>query len=139
MKSNQKPLIYFLKGYTLAELLIVLAIIGLLVLLAIPNFTGVVNKTRATEAKLQLKFLYDLQKSQHLIDNKYISDLEELGFVQEKLTTEGGEAVYLISIAEANKHSFIARAVAVEDFDDDGQFNTWEINQDKQLLETIKD
>ncbi len=134
-KSNK----HYLKAYTLAELLIVLAIIGILVLLAMPNFTSVINKARSTEAKMQLKFLYDLQKSHQLTENEYASDLDELGFIQEKLVTEEGEAMYAIQIVQADEITFQARAVAVKDFDGDGNFNTWEINQNKELRETIKD
>lgn len=130
---------YYLKAFTLVEMLIVLAIIGLLVLLVLPNFTGVVNKARSTEAKLQLKFVYDLQKTQQLVDNTYSKDLEEIGFIQEKLVTEGGEAVYRIEVSEATNNTFVAKAIAVQDFDGDGVFNVWEINQDKKLKETVKD
>lgn len=34
---------------------------------------------------------------------------------------------------------FRATATAVVDFDGDGTYNVWEINQDKELKETVKD
>jgi type IV pilus assembly protein PilE len=64
---------------------------------------------------------------------------EEIGFVQEKLTTEGGQANYRIEIVEFSPNAYTARAVSVVDFDNDGTFNVWEIDQDKNLKEIVKD
>lgn len=129
----------YLNAFTLVEMLIVLAIIGLLVLLVLPNFSGVVGNARATEAKLQLKFIYDLQKTQHLVNGQYNKDLESMGFVQEQLISEGGEAIYRLEITEAGANAFVAKAIAVQDFDGDGVFNVWQIDQNKDLKEVVKD
>ena len=126
-------------AFSLAELLVVLAIIGILVMIALPNFHGVVNKARSTEAKLQLKFLYDLQQTYFLEESSYSDRLEDLGFEQENLVTEDGDAIYVISINSADNSGFSARATAVKDFDGDGKFNVWEINEKKELVETLKD
>jgi type IV pilus assembly protein PilE len=40
---------------------------------------------------------------------------------------------------EATDRGFKAQAIAVVDFDKDGVFNVWEIDQDKNLRETVKD
>ena len=37
------------------------------------------------------------------------------------------------------ENGFKAQAVSVVDFDKDGVFNVWEIDQDKNLKETVKD
>jgi len=65
--------------------------------------------------------------------------LEELGFEQQPLVTDGGHANYRIEIVEASEHGFKATATAVVDFDGDGEYNVWEIDQDKNLRETVKD
>jgi prepilin-type N-terminal cleavage/methylation domain len=40
-----------IKAFTLAELMIVLVIIGILVLLALPNLMPLISKAKSTEAK----------------------------------------------------------------------------------------
>jgi type IV pilus assembly protein PilE len=40
---------------------------------------------------------------------------------------------------DAGATNFTARATAVQDFDGDGVFNVWEINQDRKVTETVKD
>lgn len=126
-------------GFSLPELLIVLVIIGILVLLALPNLMPLISKTKATEAQLQLSHLHTLEKTYFYMYSKYSNDLEEIGFEQEKLVTEGGKANYVIEITSAEATTFTARATSVVDFDGDGTLNVWEIDQDKNIKEVIKD
>lgn len=73
------------------------------------------------------------------MQSRYSSDLKEIGFEQEKLSPEGGNANFRIQLGEADNNSFKATATSVVDFDGDGTFNVWEINQDKQLKEVTPD
>lgn len=127
------------KGLTLMEVLIVLVILGIIAMIALPNYSGNVSKAKATEAKLQLGHVQTLAKEYFYENSKYTADINELGFEQEKLTTEGGTANYKIDVVEAGGNSFRARATAVVDFDQDGQINVWEIDQNKKLTEVTKD
>lgn len=127
------------KALTLMEVLIALVIIGILVLMVLPNHSNTISKAKAVEAKLQLEHAYNLQRENFYSRSKYSADLEELGFEQEKLATSGGSANYLIEIVKANSNSFIVRATSVVDFDQDGVFNIWEMDQDKNLREIEKD
>ncbi len=129
----------YLKGFTLTELLIVLIIIGILVLLALPNLMPLIAKAKSTEAQLQLGHVHMLEKSYFYMHSRYSSDLQEIGFEQEKLSDEGGTANYIIEITESSSAGFKAIATSVADFDGDGIFNVWEIDQDKNLIETTKD
>ena len=128
-----------LPAFSLPELLVVLVIIGILVLIALPNLMPLISRAKSAEAQQQLVFLHTLQKSNYYSFSRYSSSLEELGFEQQKLVTEGGTANYKIEIVEASERGFRATATAVVDFNGNGQFNVWEINQDKELRETVKD
>ena len=128
-----------IRAFSLPELLVVLVIIGILVLIALPNLMPLISRAKATEAQQQLTFLHTLQKSNFYTYSRYSASLEELGFEQQELVTDGGRANYLIEIVEATEHGFRATATAVVDFDGDGTYNVWEINQDKELKETVKD
>ncbi|HEX8545799.1 MAG TPA: prepilin-type N-terminal cleavage/methylation domain-containing protein [Cytophagaceae bacterium] len=126
-------------AFTLTEVLVVLVIVGILVLLALPNLMPLISKAKSTEAKVQLEHLYTLEKSFFYEKSKYSTDLNEVGFIQEKLVSENGNANYRVEIAEAGATAFLARATAVADFDGDGTFNVWEIDHEKNLKETIQD
>lgn len=128
-----------MKAFTLTEVLVVLVIIGILVLLALPRIMPLISKAKSTEAKLQLNHIFNLQKSYFYLNSKYTNDLSELAFEQEKLTISGGTANYKIEVVSAGKQNFKATATSVEDFDGDGVYNLWEIDQDKNLREVTKD
>ena len=128
-----------LKAFSLPEMLVVLVIIGILVLIALPNLMPLISKAKSTEAQQQLNFLHTLQKSHFYTYSRYCESLSDLGFEQQKLVTEGGNANYRIEITEANEKGFKAKATSVVDFNNNGTFNVWEINHDKELRETARD
>lgn len=128
-----------LDAFSLPELLVVIVIIGILVLIALPNLMPLISKAKSVEAQQQLIFVHSLEKTYFYTYSKYSSSLEEIGFEQQTLVTEGGNANYLIEIVEASDESFRITATSVVDFDRDGVYNTWEIDQDKRLVEKIKD
>ncbi len=129
----------YVKAYSLTEILIVLCIIGILLLMVLPNQTSVISQAKAIEAQAMLNQVYGLEKSHFYRYSKYTGDLEELGFEQEQTVEDGGQAVYRIEIIEASNSSFVARATSVSDLDGDGAFNTWEINDKKMLKEVVKE
>ncbi|MGM9475194.1 type IV pilin protein [Pedobacter sp. GSP4] len=128
-------------AYTLTEILIVLAIIGILILLALPNLMPLITKAKTTEAKLQLEHVAKLEQSFFYEHSKYSADLTEIGYIQEKLTADAkdGKANYRIEVVAASNNTFTVKATAVADFDGDGTFNVWQIDQDKNLKEIIAD
>ena len=66
-------------------------------------------------------------------------DGKEINYIPNKLITEGGTALYRISIIEASPTGFKAKAEAVQDFNGDGKYNIWEIDQEGQPKETQVD
>ena len=127
------------KAYSMTEILIVLCIIGIILLMVLPNQTSVISQAKAIEAQAMLSQVYGLQKSHFYRFSKYSPNVEELGFEQEVTVEDGGQAVYKIEIIEASNSSFLARATSVSDLDGDGSFNTWEIDDKKMLTEVIKE
>ena len=97
-----------LRAFSLTELLVVLVIIGILVLVAMPNLMPLISRAKATEAQQQLTFLHSLEKSYFYTYSRYSSDLEELGFEQTALVTDGGNANYRIEVVEAGENGFKA-------------------------------
>ena len=116
-------------AFSLSELLIVLVIMGILVIIALPNLMPLISRAKAMEAQQQLAFVHTL----------YSDSLEEIGFEQQPLVTDGGTANYLIEIIESSENGFVVRAVSVVDFDKDGIYNEWQIDHNKRIVETIKD
>lgn len=123
-----------MQAFTLTELLVVLAIIGILLLVALPNLMPLVSKAKSTEAKQNLAYIHNLEKSWYMEHSKYSSDLQELGFEIEN----EADAQYTYSVSSSGT-SFTATATAIADFDNDGQINVWEIDQEKNLKEVTPD
>ena len=141
MKCPERLLQKKVNAYSLTEILVVLIIIGILLLLVLPNLLPLITRAKTTEAKLQLVHLQMLEKDYFYEHSKYTTDLAELGFVQEKLTTESkdGHANYRIEITSATNTGFTGKATAVVDFNQNGTFNVWEVDQDKNLKEVTPD
>jgi type IV pilus assembly protein PilE len=126
-------------GFSMVELMVVLVIIGILVLLALPRLEPVVSKAKETEAKLMLKQVYTLEKSYKYENDIYSNSLSNIGFEQDSLVTEGGRARYRISIVSADANSFTAEATAVVDFNGNGRFNVWAVDQTGNIVEKVPD
>jgi len=134
-KINQNKV----KGMTLIELLLVLALIGILLSMAVPKLMPLIGRTKSLEAQMQLKHVLSLEKNYFYINSKYSNNLDDIGFEQSKLVTQDGKANYKIEIVEANNKSFVAKAVSVTDFDQDGQMNVWQVNAEEEIKEITKD
>lgn len=128
-----------LPAFSLTELLVVLVIIGILIMLALPVLMPLISKAKSTEAQAQLSHIYTMEKTYFYVHSKYSADFDEINYEHAKLVSEGGTANYKIEIVEAGINTFKARATAIADFDGDGIFNVWEIDQDKKLEEVTKD
>lgn len=127
------------KAYNLQEVLVVLVIIGILLLLALPNLMPLISKAKSTEAQLQLSHIYNSQTTYRYMYSKYSPDLSEIDFEAPKTVNENGRANYLYEILAATNNSFKARATAITDFDGDGIFNVWEIDENGAPKQIVKD
>ncbi|WP_298899804.1 type II secretion system protein [uncultured Psychroserpens sp.] len=127
------------KAFNLQEILIVLLIIGVFMLIALPNLMPLVAKAKSVEAQIQLKYIYNNQTSHRYLYSKYTTDLYELDFEAPKTVKDNGTANYVYDILSADNTNFVARATAITDFDGDGIYNVWEINQDGAPKQIVKD
>ncbi|SNR15453.1 type IV pilin protein [Tenacibaculum jejuense] len=126
-------------AFNLQELLVVMVIVGILVLIALPNLMKQVTKSKSMEAKIQLTHLHGLQKDYYYINSKYSNNFNDIDFEAPNANGSGNNVYYSYEIIEASKNSFKARATAIEDFDGDGVKNVWEIDQNKNLKEIVRD
>ncbi len=84
--NNESSMKTFLKslrrqeGFTLVELMVVVAIIGLLSAVAIPNFQKYQARSKTSEAKLQLAAIYTAEQSFYSEYNMYHSCLRYMGY-----------------------------------------------------------
>ncbi|RYZ69995.1 MAG: prepilin-type N-terminal cleavage/methylation domain-containing protein, partial [Proteobacteria bacterium] len=70
-------------GFSLIELMIVVAIIGILASIAVPNFKKFQVKARQSEAKSQLTSLYTAEKAFHGEWAGYTADFRDIGYAPE--------------------------------------------------------
>ncbi|WP_298759118.1 type II secretion system protein [uncultured Psychroserpens sp.] len=137
MKLNKKKL--KTKAFSLQEVLIVLLIIGVFMLIALPNLMPLVVKAKSIEAQMQLKYIYNNQTTHRYLYSKYTPDLDEIDFEAPKTVKDSGSANYVYEVIQANNMNFTARATAITDFDGDGIFNVWEINENGIPKQIVKD
>ncbi len=72
------------KGFTLIELMIVVAIIGILAAIAIPNFVRFQARSKQSEAKTNLKALFTAQKAYYGEKDAYLTDGSIIGWAPEQ-------------------------------------------------------
>ncbi|WP_422079416.1 type IV pilin-like G/H family protein [Ulvibacterium sp.] len=123
----------------LQETLIVLAIIGILLLLALPNLMPLISKAKSVEAQTQLKAIYNAQTTHRYMYSKFTTDFNELDFEAPRTVKENGTANYQYTITSASDATFKARAEAITDFDGDGILNVWEIDENGNPKQIVKD
>ncbi|HEY3347566.1 MAG TPA: prepilin-type N-terminal cleavage/methylation domain-containing protein [Nitrospirota bacterium] len=73
-------LIHSKKGFTLIELMIVVAIIGILAAIAIPNFLKYQAKSKQAEAKTNLKGIFTSEVAYFGENNIYATTFSSMGF-----------------------------------------------------------
>ena len=72
------------KGFTLVELMIVVAVIGILAALAVPNYIRFQARSKQSEAKGNLKAAFTTERAYYQEHSTYSSCTKKLGFAPER-------------------------------------------------------
>ena len=108
-----------LKGFTLIELMIVVAIIGILGAIAYPSYQSYIMRSKRTIAKVVLADIVAKQ-TKYYIENRTYGDLSDLpGYPNDTIginsdgdTVASGSGNYDVSISAATATTFTIQAVA---------------------------
>lgn len=120
------------------KILYVLALIALISIAVLGR--QYVKKDKQKEgATKSLSKVYELEMAYKEMFGHYTDNLYALVFIQDTLVTEGGNAIYEVSLLEVTDSTFTATAVSVVDLDGDGQFSQWMINEAGIITELLKD
>ncbi len=122
-------------GFTLIELMVVVAIIGILALFSVPQFTRYIAKAKRAEAYINLRSIYAAQKA-HFAEHGSYAQLSDLRWSPDGYENGNASCTYSYgcgsaisgkcsvgaqhaSQGSAGKTGFVA--VAAADIDGDGQ------------------
>ena len=118
------------KGFTLIELMIVVAIIGILAAIAIPNFMAYQKKAIQSEAKQELGNIRTLEATYNA-DNTSYGSLSSIGWV-----VPTGRTRYTYSLSYATT-TFAAHATG--NIDGDSFVDSWKMTNGNTLSNTAND
>jgi prepilin-type N-terminal cleavage/methylation domain-containing protein len=84
------------EGFTLIELMVVVALIGILASLAVPQYQKFTAKARQTEAKISLSALYTIETSTAAENDTFTSCIVDMGY-----TSIGANLYYTVGFRSA--------------------------------------
>ena len=100
-------------GFTLIELMIVIAIIGIISAVAFPSYSSYMTKSRRADAKITLTKMADAQERWYLQNSIYTADVDDIGGD----TSPDGN--YTMDIASGDINGYVMTATATADQSND--------------------
>ncbi len=137
------------RGFSLTELMIVVAIIGILAVIAIPNFLKYQARAKQSEAKNNLVAIHTSEMAYFAENNKYIDDFNAIGFA-----VTGSSQLYYYELGDSSSGTLPPgctastldhvsqtgfTAAATGNIDGDSTCDVWTIDDKKTLQNVTND
>ncbi len=117
------------RAFTLIELMIVVAIIGILAAIAIPNFVKFQCRSKQSEAKGNLKAIYVSEESYRAEADTYGTNTTVIGF-----QPKGNKIRYVYTIAAStNSNTFTATATPAAQFSGELSSDSWTVDNNNNV------
>lgn len=102
------------KGMTLIEIMIVLAIIGSIAALLLPNITGQLDKSKVKEARIQMTQIVNALSMYYTDCGKYPQSLEGLAKADAECSNWGPEPYYKKDLKDPFNHELVYEVTGTE-------------------------
>ncbi|WP_349984782.1 type IV pilin protein [Stenotrophomonas sp. WHRI 8082] len=107
-----------IRGFTLIELMIVVAVVAILAVIALPSYNEYVRKSRRAQAKADLVEYAALAERFHTVNNTYVGFKFPGGSATVNSPREGGTAAYNLSMDTARSTFKLTATAANEQAND---------------------
>lgn len=116
-------------GFTLVELMIVMAIIGIITAAAYPSYVSHVQKAKRSDARVALNDVTQRQERFFLLNRAYASTFTALGYANNAPTSPEGEYSLTLTNVTATTYTVNATAVTGRSQVSDGRCRTLSLDQ----------
>jgi len=115
VNSSKKATYLYVKnnkqlGFTLIEILITVAIVGILASIAYPSYTDYVNRSSRSEGQRELLRYANIQEQVYVDSRSYAANMKGLGASTNTIDTENGK--YTLSVSAQTATTFTLQASA---------------------------
>lgn len=96
------------RGFTLTEMMIVVAILGIISAFAYPSYVEQVRKSKRADAKIALQQVAQRQESHFIKNYSYAATLTALGYAADSIPSPEGD--YNLAVNDATATSYTLKA-----------------------------
>lgn len=108
-------------GFTLIEMMIVVAIMGIIAAFAYPSYVEQVRKSKRSDAKIALQQIAQRQESHFVKNYSYATSLTALGYAADTIASPDNEYQITVSAATATSYTLQATPATSSDQAHDSQ------------------